>query len=191
MGWAVFWLLLGFLGYTRALGEKIQHGCLIVWAVNSLVVLAAWWFWDPTSKKFGPLYKIIEKTIEKLLKFILFPNTMAFEFGMWNIFLIRQLRDMCDLGMQKSVSNQAAYYMEWRGPSTSQKSETWMFWVHASRTVTSMALTQCSAKTVQQYSANTCQWSIFGMQGQGKIHPKATDLWFILVQKSKNQQKNW
>ena len=48
-----------------------------------------------------------------MLNFTSFPK---FEFGTWSIFLIRQLRDMCDFWTWKSVSNQAAYYIDWRGP---------------------------------------------------------------------------
>ena len=37
---------------------------------------------------------------------------MGFECRTWHIFLVRQLRDMCNFGMGKSGS----YYIEWRGP---------------------------------------------------------------------------
>ena len=56
---------------------------------------------------------MFDQAIKKVLIFTLFPNIMGFECG--SIFLIRQLRDMCDFATWKLVSEQAAYYMEWRG----------------------------------------------------------------------------
>ncbi len=58
-----------------------------------------------------------------MLNFTLFPNNiMRFELGIWSIFVIRLERYVCKFGTWKSVSNQAAYYMEWRGPHPEYRS---------------------------------------------------------------------
>ena len=101
---------------TPSLGEKIQHGCLMYLCSEhpscfSCLINLGW-----TSPKLGRQHKIFDQAIKEVLNFTLFPNIMEFEVGTWSIFLIRQLRDMSEFGMWKSVSNQPAYYMEWSGP---------------------------------------------------------------------------
>ena len=60
------------------------------------------------------------QAIKKVLNSALFHNIMGFEYGTWNISPIRPLRDMCDFSTWESVSNQADYCVEWKGPRLTQ-----------------------------------------------------------------------
>ncbi len=55
---------------------------------------------------------MFDQAIKKVLNFIIFPNIMGFGHGTRSIFLIRQLKGYVGFGDVKSVSIQAAYYME-------------------------------------------------------------------------------
>ena len=58
-----------------------------VWVVNCLSALAAWYFWDITSKQIGPQHKKFDHATKEVLSFTLSPNIMGFEDGTWSIFL--------------------------------------------------------------------------------------------------------
>ena len=53
------WCIRTDQGRTPSLVEKIQHGCLICWAVNSISVLAAWSNCQKTSENFGHQCKML------------------------------------------------------------------------------------------------------------------------------------
>ncbi len=82
-----------------------------VWAVKSPIILGR-----NFQKTLGHSTKFLIRLLKKVLNLIIFPNIMGFEHGTWSIFLIGQLKGYVWFWDVKSVSIQAAYYMEWRGP---------------------------------------------------------------------------
>ena len=137
--------------YQRTLsrGEKIQHDCLICFgseqhsSFSCLIILGHSFQKNWTTARF-------DQAIKKLLNF-----TIGFEAGISCFFLIRQLRDMCDFGTWKSVSNQAAYYLEWMGLLAKT---TWYDIKMISHCHRFLQFYLCMGEILPEYSMVVCVW---------------------------------
>ncbi len=86
-----------------------------VWAVRSLPILAAWYFGMQFPKNLGHSTKFMIRLYRKCWISHNFPIILGFNVG-HGAFFHQAAKEYVWFWDMKSVSIQAAYYMEWRGP---------------------------------------------------------------------------